>query len=131
MTKEETFYVITWIAQEFLSDDWYKTEDDKHILKNVRVYRRDMTKLDGHKYANTTQNIFEAKRYKTEQNARMALEKMSKCIYDTDYKILRVIIEAKVTSIREAGCDTSVICFVYAVGSFDKKMETKANRLGL
>lgn len=36
MTKEETFYVITWIAQEFLSDDWYKTEDDKHILKKCK-----------------------------------------------------------------------------------------------
>lgn len=101
MTKEETFYVISWIAQEVLTDDWYITEDKEYILKNVRVYRRDITKLDGYKYANTTQDIFEAKRYKTEQDARMALENMSKCIYDTDYKIHCITIKTEVTSIND------------------------------
>lgn len=103
MVKEETFYVISWIAQEFLTDDWYKTEDDKHIIKNVRVYRRDMTKLDKYKHADETQDIFEAQRYKTEKDARTALDKMSKCEYNSDYKIHCVKIKSEVTSINEIG----------------------------
>lgn len=98
MTKEETFYVISWVAQEFLTDDWYKTEDEKYILENVRVYRRDMTKLDKYKKADETQDIFEAQRYKTEKDVRMALDRMSKCEYNTDYKIHCVTIKTEVTS---------------------------------
>lgn len=99
MTKEETFYVITWIAQEFLTDDWYKTEDDKHILKNVRVYRRDMTKLDKYKHANETLDMLEARRYKTLKDARTALDKMSKWEYNSAYTILCITTKTKVTSI--------------------------------
>ena len=99
MTKEETFYVISWIAQEFLSEDFYKTEDVKYVLKNVRVYRRDISKLNGYKHANETQDIFEAQRYKTELHARVALDRLSKCRYKTDYKIHCVTIKTEVTSI--------------------------------
>lgn len=99
MIKEETFYVISWIAQEFLSEDFYKTEDEKYVLENVRVYRRDMTKLDGYKHANETQDIFEAQKYKTELHARMALDRMSKCAYNSDYKIHCIKIKTEVTSI--------------------------------
>lgn len=110
MTKEETFYVISWITQEFLTDDWYKTEDDKHILKNVRVYRRDMSNLDKYKHTNMTQDIFEAQRYKTELNARTALDRMSKyvynsdmskCVYNSDYRIHCVTIKTEVTSMND------------------------------
>lgn len=99
MSKEETFYVISWLAQEFLSEDFYKTEDVKYVLKNVRVYRRDMTKLDGYKHANETQDIFDAQRYKTELHARAALDRLSKCRCKTDYKIHCVTINTEVTSI--------------------------------
>ena len=101
MIKEETFYIISWLAQDFFTDEYRKTKDEKYILKNVRVYRRDMTKLDKYKYTNETQDIFEAQRYKTEQNARTALEKMPKCIYDTDYKIHCITIKTEVTSIND------------------------------
>lgn len=112
MTKEETFYVISWITQEFLSEDFYKTEDVKYVLKNVRVYRRDISKLNGYKHAHETQDIFEAQRYKTELNARTALDRMSKyvynsdmskCVYNSDYKIHCVKIKTEVTSINEIG----------------------------
>lgn len=101
MVKEETFYVISWIAQEFLSEDFYKTEDVKYVLKNVRVYRRDMTKLDGYKHANETQDILEAQRYKTELHVRAAFDKLSKCRYNTDYKIHRITIKTEVTSMND------------------------------
>lgn len=103
MTNEETFYVISWIEKEFLTDDFHKTKDVKYILNNVRVYRRDMTKLDKYRYANKTQDIFEAQRYKTELNARTALARMSKCVHNSDYRIHCVTIKTEVTSINDIG----------------------------
>lgn len=98
MTKEETFYVISYV-QDFLTDEYYKPEDEKSIVKKVRAYRRDMTKLDKYKHSNETQDIFEAQRYKTEKDARMALDRMSKCVYNSDYRIHCVTIKTEVTSI--------------------------------
>ncbi|MCQ2210223.1 MAG: hypothetical protein MJZ34_08025 [Paludibacteraceae bacterium] len=102
MTKEETFYVISWMEKEFLTDEYRKTKDEKYILKNVRVYRRDMTKLDGYKHTNETQDIFEAQRYKTEQNARTALDRIfGRCLPNFDCKIHCVTIKTEVTSIND------------------------------
>ena len=104
MTKEETFYVISWIEKEFLTDEYRKTKDKKYILENVRVYRRDMTKLDGYKHTHMTQDIFEAQRYKTEQTARMALDRIAgRFVYEFDCKIHCVTIKTEVTSINDIG----------------------------
>lgn len=102
MIKEETFYVISWIEKEFLTDEYRKTKDKKYILKNVRVYRRDMSNLDKYKHTNMTQDIFEAQRYKTEQTARIVLDKiMGRCIHNFDCKIHCVTVKTEVTSINE------------------------------
>lgn len=102
MIREETFYVISWMEKEFLTDEYRKTKDKNYILKNVRVYRRDMTKLDGYKHTHMTQDIFEAQRYKTEQHARMALDRiMGRFIHDFDGKIHCVTINTEVTSIND------------------------------
>lgn len=58
-----------------------------------------MTKLDKYKHANETLDMLEAQRYKTLKDARTALDKMSKCQYDSDYGIVCITTKTKVTSI--------------------------------
>lgn len=60
-----------------------------------------MTKLDGYKHANETQDIFEAQRYKTELHARSALDRLSKCRCNSDYKIHCIKIKTEVISIND------------------------------
>lgn len=102
MTKEETFYVISWMEKEFLTDEYRKTKDKKYILKNVRVYRRDMSNLDKYRHVHETQDIFEAQRYKTEKHARIALDRIAgRFAYEFDCKIHCVTIKTEVTSIND------------------------------
>lgn len=91
MNNKSVFYVISYITPEFLSEEWHK---DKRlpVPENVRVYKRDMTKLNRYKHANETLNVMEAQRYYTEKDANLAVERMMKFTYKHDVKIERVTV---------------------------------------